>query len=436
MRSKVQLYLRPVVMACYFVVLLIAVPLSIVYLVEKHSEPHVIAWFVAGIFVLATIPMSLWDISMHLSNYTQPDLQRYYVRIIWMVPIYSLDSWLALRFATEGNAGVFLDTARECYEAYVIYNFMMLLLTYLRKHTTTADGGELDDVYHGHMFPFKYWPFKLCFKPWEPGKQFIHRCTVGTLQYTLIRVTTTTVGMVCALAGYQHRQEIFNNVTNRTEVVFPLNKYYSDGEISEKNAYIYLAFINNVSQVWAMYCLVLFYYATRERLKSVKPFGKFMCVKLVVFFSFWQSVVIAILGVAGAIPSSAYWTNYTQDTVKSSIQDFLICIEMFFAAIAHHYAFSASQFVDYAADTPSCLDGIKSMWDVSDVRDDIVEKTRTVIPQRRGHSSSGAAGGDERTQLLPVASADASPVSGEHGAVNRTPAAGTASTQAGQGVHV
>ena len=80
MRTAFQRYVRPVVMVAYAAAMLIAIPLSVVYLVGKHSEAHVIAWFIAGIFVLATIPISLWDISQHLAHYTQPDLQRYYVR--------------------------------------------------------------------------------------------------------------------------------------------------------------------------------------------------------------------------------------------------------------------------------------------------------------------------------------------------------------------
>ena len=38
----------------------------------------------------------MYGIWQHVSNYTQPLLQRYIIRILWMVPIYALDSWVVL----------------------------------------------------------------------------------------------------------------------------------------------------------------------------------------------------------------------------------------------------------------------------------------------------------------------------------------------------
>lgn len=54
-------------------------------------------------------------------------------------------------------------------------------------------------------------------------------------------------------------------------------------------------------------------------------------------------------------------------------QDFLICIEMFLAAIAHHYSFSYKPYMSPENPSPSCLGSFLAMWDVSDVKRDISE---------------------------------------------------------------
>jgi hypothetical protein len=41
-----------------------------------------------------------------------------------MVPIYSIESWLALRFNEQK---LYLETMREAYEAYVVYSFFKLM---------------------------------------------------------------------------------------------------------------------------------------------------------------------------------------------------------------------------------------------------------------------------------------------------------------------
>lgn len=38
------------------------------------------------------------QVAMHLEYYNRPKLQLRVVRILWMVPIYAVDSWLSLRF--------------------------------------------------------------------------------------------------------------------------------------------------------------------------------------------------------------------------------------------------------------------------------------------------------------------------------------------------
>ncbi len=61
----------------------------------------------------------------------------------------------------------------------------------------------------------------------------------------------------------------------------------------------------SVVQLWALYCLILFYSGTKDELAPIRPLSKFIVVKSVVFLSYWQGVLIAILVATGVIKSKA-----------------------------------------------------------------------------------------------------------------------------------
>lgn len=329
----------------YIVGLLVAIPICVWELQKMQVGVHTKAWFIAGIFVLMTIPISLWGILQHLVHYTQPELQKPIIRILWMVPIFSVDSWVALKYP---DIAIYVDTCRECYEAYVIYNFMIFLLNYLTNRCPNlALVLEAKDQQR-HLPPL------CCCPPWPMGEVLLFRCKLGVLQYTVVRPVTTIIALVCQLSGI-----------------------YGEGDFSLKNAWTYLVIINNASQVFAMYCLVLFYIVLKEELNPIQPVGKFLCVKLVVFVSFWQAVLIALMVKVGIISDKHTWDWKSVKDVATGLQDFIICVEMFLAAIAHHLSFSYKPYVQ-EAEEGSCFDSFLAMWDVSDLRADISEQVRNV----------------------------------------------------------
>lgn len=78
-------------------------------------------------------------------------------------------------------------------------------------------------------------------------------------------------------------------------------------------------------------------------LRSFSPVPKFLCVKGILFFSFWQSIGISTLVAVGAITKLGPYTD--SEHISLGLTDTLICVEMPFFAIAHAYAFSYRDFV-------------------------------------------------------------------------------------------
>ncbi|KAF8568298.1 hypothetical protein P879_07265 [Paragonimus westermani] len=257
-----------------------------------------------------------------------------------------LFQWFALKFPA---AAIYFDTLRECYEAYVIYNFLAFLLNYLRHEYP-------DIIYLVEQKPqVKHLPPLCCCKDWTMGRRFIDHCRHGALQYTVIRPITTVIALICDQLGV-----------------------YGEGDFNFHQAFLYLTIINNISQVWALYCLILFYQCTKEELRPMSPVSKFLCVKFVVFMSFWQSILIFILAVTGVFKDVKIWEMHDVKSIGIVLQNFAICIEMFFAALAHHFSFSHQPYVDPDAAEVNCCTSWWSMWDVSDMRRDVFEHVRHV----------------------------------------------------------
>ncbi|KAK9142162.1 hypothetical protein Syun_011562 [Stephania yunnanensis] len=111
---------------------------------------------------------------------------------------------------------------------------------------------------------------------------------------------------------------------------------YGDGEFKWYYGYPYMTVVLNFSQMWALFCLVQFYNCTHQNLEPIKPLAKFISIKAIVFATWWQGVGIAILCAIGVLPKEGRFQN--------ALQDFLICVEMAVAAVAHIFVFSAKPY--------------------------------------------------------------------------------------------
>jgi len=219
-------------------------------------------------------------------------------------------------------------------------------------------------------FPF---PF-CCFPAFKPSPLFFVVTKQCILQYVVIKPVTAIIAACLEATGYYH-----------------------EGIFLPWYGYVYITVIGLGSVLLSMYFLVWFYFTTEEELRPYSPVAKFICLKAILFFSFWQSVAIAALAYFHFIPESV--GQWKQEHIARGLQDFIICIEMFILSVVHGYVFSHKRYevdrTDYFISTeepkapPSAVSNLRHVISQKDVVSDITAtySPRTVIEAKKLHQA-------------------------------------------------
>ncbi|KAK1998751.1 DUF300-domain-containing protein [Colletotrichum falcatum] len=315
---------------------------------EKLTTATII---VAGVAALVATFLSAISIFLQAKNYRKPLLQRYVVRILLMVPIYSIASWTSM---ISIRAASFLDPIRDIYEAFTIYTFFQLLINYL--------GGEraLIVMTHGREPVSHLWPMNHVLPRVDISDPHTFLAIKrGILQYAWLKP-------ILALAA----------------VIMKATGTYQEGYIGVESGYLWSGIIYNISVTLSLYSLGLFWVCMHNDLLPFRPVPKFLCIKLIIFASYWQGFFLSILVWLGAIPDNV--EGYTPDNLAAAIQDALICVEMPAFAIAHWYAFSWHDFADNRVS--SARMPVKfAMRDAFGIRDLIEDSKETFTGDKYGY---------------------------------------------------
>ncbi|XP_028797869.1 protein LAZ1 isoform X1 [Neltuma alba] len=321
--------------------------------IQSAYSPPTWAAIIAGAFIIITLTLSMYLLFEHLSAYKNPEEQKFLIGVILMVPCYSVESFVSL---VDPSISVDCAILRDCYESFAMYCFGRYLVACLGGEERTIEfmeregraGSKMPLLEHSsekgtikHPFPLNYF-----LKPWKLGRWFYQIVKFGIVQYMIIKSLSAIIAVILEAFGV-----------------------YCEGEFKWGCGYPYLAVVLNFSQSWALYCLVQFYAATKDELAHIKPLAKFLTFKSIVFLTWWQGVAIALLYALGLFRSPIAQGFQ----LKSSVQDFIICIEMGIASVVHLYVFPAKPYElmgdrfpgsvsvlgDYSADCPLDPDEIR-----------------------------------------------------------------------------
>jgi len=170
-----------------------------------------------------------------------------------MVPIYAIDSWFSLRWK---DYAIYFDIIRDCYEAFVIYQFFLLLTAYIEGSKPGTIFKKLESK------PAVKYPFPLCFlPPFKPSPLFLIVVKQCILQYVIIKPLMSIIAAVLQATGH-----------------------YEEGNFRPWYGYVYVTATTFLSVFVSMYFLVWFYFTTQEELAEHKPVAKFICIKAILFF--------------------------------------------------------------------------------------------------------------------------------------------------------
>lgn len=126
-------------------------------------------------------------------------------------------------------------------------------------------------------------------------------------------------------------------------VVMKATDTYQEGYLGISSGYLWTGIVYNISVTVSLYSLAMFWVCLHDDLMPFRPVPKFLCIKLIIFASYWQGFFLSILQWLGALGNVA---GYSPDNLAAAIQDTLICYEMPIFAVAHWYAFSWHDYAD------------------------------------------------------------------------------------------
>jgi hypothetical protein len=251
--------------------------------------------------------LSVHLIIKHLKYWTAPRQQSLIVKILFMVPIYTITSYTSL---VAYHYATYFSAVRDVYEAYVVYLFVKLVMQFGDGEANLTRELELRNT-----------------------------MVDPTVAVQLLLQENACQSCLCQrvqarrapIRAHQARARFSHLLAQGPRCLWRFIHQF------RHRSSLHLCCCQHVGhrrRRGTSFCSTL---PPKTSRRPYNPGGKLVAVKFVVFLSFWQGFAIAIINALGWLPAFGLWT---QSEVADGLQNYLTCIEMFGISIGHLWWFS------------------------------------------------------------------------------------------------
>eukprot|EP00405_Crypthecodinium_cohnii_P037427 CAMPEP_0206547372 /NCGR_PEP_ID=MMETSP0325_2-20121206/13257_1 /ASSEMBLY_ACC=CAM_ASM_000347 /TAXON_ID=2866 /ORGANISM="Crypthecodinium cohnii, Strain Seligo" /LENGTH=406 /DNA_ID=CAMNT_0054046665 /DNA_START=186 /DNA_END=1402 /DNA_ORIENTATION=- len=302
--------------------------------------PENIAQALGALAASTAALISLIHIARHW-RYNRSKIRKSTVRLLFVVPIFAITCWSCLMLEdSDYNWAELLNCVREVYEAVALVSFMELMLTILggSRHLAIClwcrENEKQNEAKIGEKG--KNWTpplFSIVLQHFQAGPELLQFVLLGIFQYVMVCVIYLV--LVAFVWGLQQSGCIDDFAAKILTVVINVMKACSCAA--------------------ALSCLLMFAHQVKDLVPSCGLTWKFLSIKGIVFFTFWQGFVIWVSMRTGQFQKLLHLLTekskehgldpqlWDESQLRSGLNDFLLCFEVLFFSILHLYAYPARE---------------------------------------------------------------------------------------------
>ncbi|KAH8832717.1 DUF300-domain-containing protein [Flagelloscypha sp. PMI_526] len=330
-----------------------------------HWDMHRIGWAIAGACAAASVIITFFSVLSHCRSYTNRSEQRQIIRILYMPPVYAIISFLSYRFYRSYTYYSLVELTKQV----TLSAFLLLLIEYVSSTASnhSAENAMARKDKSALPIPFCCWRYR-------PTKAyFMYTLKWSVLQYVIIRPLCSIAGIICEALGVLCESAGYN----------------------PRYANLYIEFIDFISITVALYGLIIFYSLTAAELTGRRPLAKFLCIKLIVMFTFYQSFVFGWLE-GTVIKATDFWT---EANISNGLNALCICVEMVGFSIMFFWAYPAKEYRIAGAAKTSIWRPLLDSLNYSDFALEIAGSFRFFLDYFRGRPEAHGHGHLHRENL-------------------------------------